>query len=353
MDTLDRYLAKEFFLYWVFSLMGLVTLYLGIDFVSKLGNYQMPVMRVVSIYLFRIPFTLQQFMPVACLLATLLVLSAMSKQNEVLALYSGGISAIRIASTLIALVATVSTLSFLLFDPLVPSFAKKEHLLKQGLDPNEEYTLFNPQSEVWYRAGNRIYNFGLFEPKQNRIEDVAIFTLSDTKDLSEIVLATRGHFDKQWLLEDTHTIVYPADHFPILTAEPTKQGMITQGPSDFKQLELQEGMMRLKELRRFIQRKGNYGLDTVEQKVKYHERVALIFAPLVFVLIGIPFAMHPLRSRSMAKSMGFCAMMVFFYLLTFRISLSVGKGGMLPPIMAAWLPNVTFLGISAVAIWRK
>ena len=96
--------------------------------------------------------------------------------------------------------------------------------------------------------------------------------------------------------------------------------------------------MRLKDLRVYIRRNKAYGLDTTAQQVNYQERISLVFTPLVFVLLGIPFALQPLKSQSMPKSIAFCFLIVFIYLLMFRMSLSIGKSGIFPPIVAGWAP---------------
>ena len=101
MDTLDRFLIKEFLMFFVVILIGLAAIYLGIDFLSKFWNMNTPIETATMLYLYRIPATLQQFVPVACLMSTLLVLTSMSRQNEILALYCGGVSLIRIASTFV------------------------------------------------------------------------------------------------------------------------------------------------------------------------------------------------------------------------------------------------------------
>ena len=106
--------------------------------------------------------------------------------------------------------------------------------------------------------------------------------------------------------------------------------------------------MRLKDLRKYITRNKSYGLDTTVQEVNYHERLALVFTPLVFVLLGIPFALQPLRTYPLAKGIGFCFLVVFLYLVMFRMSLSIGKGGQIPPLIAAWAPNLVFLAASMV-----
>ena len=112
MDTLDRFLIKEFFLYFIVILFSLALIFLGIDFLTHFWDFHIPMYRVLELYGYKVPATLQQFVPVACLMATLLVVASLSRQNELVALYSSGISNLRLISTFIAAVATVSTLSF-------------------------------------------------------------------------------------------------------------------------------------------------------------------------------------------------------------------------------------------------
>ena len=137
MDTLDRSLIKEFIVYFVVILLSLAMLFLGIDFLTKFWSFNLPIGKVLEIYGYKMPGALQQFVPVACLMATLLVVSSLSRQNELMALYASGVSNLRLISTFVATVATVSTLSFLAFDAIVPTLAKRQALVSKGLDPDK------------------------------------------------------------------------------------------------------------------------------------------------------------------------------------------------------------------------
>ena len=116
---------------------------------------------------------------------------------------------------------------------------------------------------------------------------------------------------------------------------------------------IKEETMRLKELRQYIARNKSYGLDTVSQQVHYHERVALIFTPLILVLLGISFSLHPLRTQSTARSIGLCFLVVFMYLLIFRMTVSIGRGGFIPPIVAGWTPNIIFFTLAASLLTKR
>jgi len=252
-------------------------------------------------------------------------------------------------------VATVSTISFLVFDSLVPPLNKRLELLKKGLDPNKEEAVLLHRGGFWYRSGRLIYNVGHFTPETNTIDDLNIYLLSSSFQLMERIHAkTARYIEDDWILENGFVITYPHDtKFPLTTTFEKKRGIIPEQPSDFRTLRIQEEMMRLKELRKFIARNKSYGLDTTAQEVHYHERLALVFTPLVFVLLGLPFALKPLKTQTMPKSIAFCFLVVFLYLLTFRMTLSIGKGGHIPPLVAGWSTNLLFLIVASVLIARR
>lgn len=357
MDTLDRFLLKEFFAFFFVILIGLAFLYLGIDFFSKFWNMNMLFTRALELYAYRVPAALQTFVPVACLMATLLVLSSMSRQNEVLALYASGVGTLRLVSTFVAVVATVSTISFLVFDSLVPPLNKKINLMERGLDPTQDTYMFSPHGGFWYRSGHLIYNVGHFQLKDNVIDDLDVYTLTPDFRMKEKMHAQHASFDPkagQWTFRSGYSVRYPpGEDFPEIERFVSRLGELPERPTDYKAIKIQEDMMRLRDLRKLISRNSDYGLDTTSQKVHYHERLAIVFTPLVFLLLGFPFALKPLRTPSMSGSVGFCFLLVFVYFISFRISLSIGKGGHIPPVVAAWAPNVIFLFLWGTYTARK
>ena len=348
MDTLDRLLIREFIKYFIAVTFGLALLFLGIDFLSKYWKFNLPLLTVLEIYLYRIPEAIQQFLPVSSLMSVLLVLSSMSKDNEILALYSCGIGSLRISSTFIALIAIVCTLSFLAFDYLVPSLHKKQIILKSGLQASQEHALISMRTGLWYRSDRLIYNVGRFDPVTNTLEDVTVYKLTPSFRLKESIHAKHAKWDgKGWILQEGNQTRFASPNaFPESNTFETLVGIIPEDPSTFKTIDFNERTMRLRDLRQYITRNKSFGLDTVSQQVHYHERLALVFAPLIFVLLGIPFAMKPLRTLSMAKSLSLCFSVVIFYLLMFRVSLSIGKGGHIPPVVSAWAPNIALLSFA-------
>jgi len=288
-------------------------------------------------------------------MTTLLLLSNMSRQNEILALYACGVGNLRILSTLITIVSTFCTAAFLFGDTIVPIFSRKQALIVSGLDPAAEQVPTFNRTSFWYRSGSLIYNVGRFVPETSILEDVNIYRIGVDFQVAEKIHAGKAQFQNgDWLLESGFRVRYATpDRYPVTETFSSLAKVIPEDPSDFKTLEMREDTMRLRDLRKYITRNKGYGLDTTRQQVHYHERLAVIFTPIIFVLIAIPFATKPLRIQSVPRSIGYCFLVVFAYLLLFRMTLSLGKGGRIPPILSAWVPNALFFGYAVMAMFRK
>jgi lipopolysaccharide export system permease protein len=49
---------------------------------------------------------------------------------------------------------------------------------------------------------------------------------------------------------------------------------------------------------------------------------------------------------------GACIPMGFLYWMLLSLGFALGRGGALPPVVAAWLPNVAFGTAGLVSLWR-
>lgn len=357
MDTLDRYLVRELVIYFLLILIGISALAVGIDFLSKFWSSGVPFTRAMEIYLYKVPLAIQQFVPVAALMSTLLVLSSMARQNEILALYASGISNIRIISTFVAAIATLSTIAFLFFDPLLPLFEKKRTEAETGGTVDKVASMPAPENRYsfWYRSNQLIYHVGIFTPQNNTLQDVDLYVLGPDFQVLKKVQAKRAtYLDGDWTLQDGMQVDYPLDS-PYPNAQDFKEirGLIPEKPSDYQTIKVEENTMRLRDLRKYIEKNQRYGVDTTLQKVSYHSRVAHVFSPLIFVLLGLVFVINPLKSQSAAKGIALSFLLVFIYLILSKMSLSVGKSGRIPAFVAAWLPNVLFLGFTGIKIAKR
>ena len=85
--------------------------------------------------------------------------------------------------------------------------------------------------------------------------------------------------------------------------------------------------------------------------VKRGQKISLPVATLIIILFGIPLATSARRGGG-AYGIGVSLGSTMLYLLLLKISAGFGAGNALPPLWAAWLPNVIFLTVGLVLLRR-
>ena len=121
MPILFRYLFKEYAKIFLMCFAGLMTVYLVIDFFEKVRrflSYDARWVDVLSYFALKVPAISFQIIPLAVLMATLLTLGLLSRNNEITALRSCGVSLSWIASPFLTF-AAMMTLVLLLFSSTV------------------------------------------------------------------------------------------------------------------------------------------------------------------------------------------------------------------------------------------
>jgi lipopolysaccharide export system permease protein len=107
-----------------------------------------------------------------------------------------------------------------------------------------------------------------------------------------------------------------------------------------------EETMTFDELEKFIKEQQARGIGNIERflNAKY-ERYAYPFAILILTIMGVIISSKKSR-RGTGAQIAFGFTMAFVYLLFVIMSRSIAEGGTVSPMLAAWLPNLTFFGIT-------
>ena len=107
------------------------------------------------------------------------------------------------------------------------------------------------------------------------------------------------------------------------------------------------GLMSFSKLRRHVHELARKGIDTTESMVDLHLKLAIPCVTLAMVLIGVPLAMRNQRQRSLAANAGLGLTIGFSYWVLLALAVSLGHGGAIPPIVAAWTANIIFAVLGA------
>jgi lipopolysaccharide export system permease protein len=344
MNRIDRYVLGLFWTYFLSALIVFVTLFLAIDALSTLVQYRgLLTSSIVRYYLFFAPEIIQKMLPVACLLGTVLTLSSLNKGNELVALYASGMSLLRISIPILLSVSAISAGFFLGADRLMPTLTREKNFVYYNEIEKKpgKYSVIKT-NRIWYRSKNAIFNIKTLNPQESRAQGLTMYFFNDDWDLVQMLTAKRVDFDgKQWkLLDGTVTIFSAESSFPMSSQFQSKSLMMSEDTQDLKNTGQTSEVLSQKELLQFIDKNREAGLDTIRYEVDYHAKFGFACAGLVMSLLGIPFSVSRGRSAGMMLNLGLCIGLVFGYWVLYSSALTLGSHGTLPPLAAAWSPNL-------------
>ncbi|MBA7686203.1 hypothetical protein ES703_94644 [subsurface metagenome] len=108
--------------------------------------------------------------------------------------------------------------------------------------------------------------------------------------------------------------------------------------------------MSSKELKQQIDILQQAGVDTKSFEVDLHMKYSVPFSGLIFVLLGVPLGLRVKRG-SKATGIIISIVLVFIYYISVSTIRSLGRGGTIVPVLAAWLPNIIFAILGTILIF--
>jgi len=120
--------------------------------------------------------------------------------------------------------------------------------------------------------------------------------------------------------------------------------MTIGAPDATKEIGRNEQDMKVGELLRQIDNRKAPSQARLKASAELHSRFALPLASLVFAVVAVPLGVQNRRS---GKSAGFSISIVVLLLYYILLSLlrTLAEKGLLPPVLALWLPNMVFLAL--------
>jgi lipopolysaccharide export system permease protein len=361
MKILQRYLLKEFFKPLLFIILVFVGLYIIAQLVDDMRNFvahKPPLTVIILYYLYRIPFYTVQVMPLAVLLSCLLSLGQLSRQNELIAMRSCGVSIYQVALPLLAAALGIVLLLFIFDEAVIPyTNPKAEYIKKVKVEGKSEqdYT-FQRERVTRSTSGNRILFMQRLDAMAGRMEGVIYFELLPPLGVRRRLDAPRAYWlDGNWIFEKG--VVRDFDPDGNLTAYRTFAEMaipFKESPRDFVREEKETNQllsMPLRDLSYRIRLLREMGNNTAQEEVNFHLKIAFPFASLVLALLGIslPFIFPSGQRTVVGAAIGFVITLAtgFFYIGFVAVGTSLGNNGTLSPVISVWIANVffSFLGV--------
>lgn len=307
---------------------------------------------VARMLFYKLPDAVVQSLPVATLFGALLAIARLSKDSELSALRASGARVPRLILPLLVMALLVSALTFWLNERVVP-WANHEYenmvrklVLQEALPSVEE--------NVFFRAtGDRFFYVREVDPNAHVLRDVMVYEVRPDKP-PRIITARQGMATGMiWALEDG--VVHDLDADGYVAYEAKFKSMTMELDEDFDAFfgeQKTPAEMSRKELGEHIALFRRSGIKVNALMVDYDLKLALPLAAFVFVLTGAPLGVAGPRSgRLFGAAVSGC--LAFFYYVLSSVLRSLGCNEVLPPLVAAWAPNILYAAAGVFLMIRS
>jgi lipopolysaccharide export system permease protein len=310
---------------------------------------------ILQYYAYSIPFTFYQVLPIACLVATIFSLGMLQRNNELVAFFSSGFSLSRVIAPILVLVFLISCFGILISDQVLPEFAKKKNYVYY-VDIKKQPGLYSTikTNRIWYRSNNILFNISTLDPETKTAEDITLNYFDKHWHLVQVIKAGRVEFaSKQWKLTKGDITVFVSDSsFPLTQNFSTKTISMDEDISEIQKTAQPTDVLGVQELKYFIRKNKESGLDTLRYEMDYHTKFSYPFAALVLSFLSVPFSIAQTRSAGRAMGIGKSLALTFIYWAAYSSFYNIGKHGYVPSVVAAWTPNVILFFVGSVFFLR-
>src|SRR3989454_5872539 len=204
---MDLYILRRFLYYFVLLMGAFVFLFETFTFfelLDDIARHRVPFLIVVDYFRYLAPYLLYQLAPLGALVAVLVTLGIMSKNNEIVAIKASGISMYRLAVPLLLAGLTLALAMIGLDDTYLPYANQRQDALHNLIKGRPPQTYTHPQRWI-FGESSKIYNYDLFDPTQNLFGGLTVLEIDPvTFQVRRRVFAARARWSetqKVWVLE--------------------------------------------------------------------------------------------------------------------------------------------------------
>jgi len=343
---LDRYVLQSWIKIFVLTALGfpVVSILINLtDTLNRLLDRGLTMQEIAISYVYSIPENAFLVMPAAVLFATVFTVGAMGRHSELTAAKAGGQSFHRLMRPIFIAAAFASVLAFVVGE-LAPGATARQLEIQKAKQARPTRTRFN---FVYRGDAGWVYTIRSLDVATRQLKQLMFERQGTGLSYPGLVLtADSASYDdslKVWRLRRgaSRVIAGPARQ-ATFNFRSMRLRALSQSPADLLAEPKAPDEMRFAELGRYIDALKRSGNDANKLVVEQALKLALPATCLIIALFGAPLAVTSPRAGAavgIAISLG----TTVIFLLLVQITKAVGAGGVINPVLAAWIPNVVFL----------
>lgn len=356
--TLDWYIIRKFIGTYIYSIALIISISIVFDVnenLSKFTQYHAPLKAIVFDYYANfVPYFANLFSPLFVFIAVIFFTSKLASNSEIISMLAAGVSFKRLMRPYMISCVLISSLSFFLASNIIPHGT----IVKQNFESMYKNKRLNTSADnVMLQVDRGVIAY--IQHYDNNYKKGYGFSLDkfENKKLVSHLTAMEAQYDtisdskyhwtiSNWKIREMRGLKEN------ITSGSKLDTMIVMEPTDLVYSKGQQETFTSPELKEYISKQIDRGSSNVVQyQVEYHKRIAASFASFILTIIGLSLSSRK-RKGGMGMYLGIGLALSFGYILLQTVSSTFAINAGMPPMLAAWIPNITF-AIVAYFCYRK
>lgn len=360
MRILDKYILKAFIGPFLFGIFAFTSIFVGTGTLFRIAQYiteyGASIWSVTRAFLLALPNIVILTFPMSVLLGSLMTFGRLSGTSEIIVMRAGGQNFLRLATPVYVMAFLISLFSIAFNEYVVPQANHayqtiiREEIIKQATPQTQEHIVLKNVAD---QKINTLMYAGKYDGSTKLLSDITVQQFTNG-EVTQIERAKTAHWNGQyWIMHDGAIYDINASGEGIdRTLKFEEQVLpIAQEPEKLKHLQQKPEEMTIKEIRQHIKAMEVTDGKITEWQMEMYQRFTIPIASFIFALVGAPLGLQKQRSSS-SIGFGISVLVIFIYYGVMTLSGALGKGGAMPPLLAAWIPNLLGVVAGLYLNWR-
>jgi len=364
MRILTRYVLREYLLPLAYCLGGFMSIYVLFELFgsfSRLSKANLPLGTAVRYFCAYLAPYFEWIAPAALMLAALYTMWSFCRHSEIIAMRANGIGFTTIVKPIVGVAFGMAAFVWWVNDSYVPRHAQWARAMK-----TEQFDLKKVETadNIVYRNARHFRTWTVDRILDDDAEHLADVRVTVERPgggvrLMNITAPQADYLDGEWWFRNAQVQHYGAGGEEIANPMPGTDKLeyrtfpiLSEKPSDFLMQNRDWAFNSIRDRLRYLRTHRDLS-DDVRRKYRYDvwAKILAPFACVIITLFAIPAGIASGRQSVIRGILGALGMFFAFYGLTIGCMIFADLGW-LPPVLAAFLPDVVFLALGIRAFYR-
>ncbi len=357
MSVLNRYLLRLFFPRFIFSVLffsmiiELMDLFLNLARYMQLKTDLSTILYLVLLYL---PKCVSFSLPVSMIFAVSFTLGSLYANNELIAIFSSGISLIKLCVPILIASLIISIGSFFFEEYVVIDTVKAKTNLTRSLlgfsdsGGNRNIILYDNNGKI-------VYQVAVFMEQESSLRDVLVVQRNQESSIELVIKASEAEWQESlWLFKNVDLYYLDTQKVGSVRYEQKAEfssEQFTLEPRSFRRVTTNVDELRIADAQQFLTDLEQTGQTYKNALLDYYERFSFALTPFIVAFVSSAIGSR-FRKNILLMSLLMSLLLAVVYYVLQMVAGLFARTNLIDPVFGAWLGAILYVA-AGIVLFKK